>query len=108
MSGLGWALFPTPVGTCGIVWGPGGVRGVLLPERDDTGTRKRLQQRHPDAIEAAPPPDIQGVIAKIVALLAGEKVVFAEAPLDLTDVPDFHRRVYEVARAIPPGETLTY
>ena len=23
-------------------------------------------------------------------------------------VPDFHRRVYQVARTIPPGKTLTY
>ncbi len=28
--------------------------------------------------------------------------------LDLEQVPPFHRRVYEVARTIPPGSTLTY
>jgi methylated-DNA-[protein]-cysteine S-methyltransferase len=26
----------------------------------------------------------------------------------MEDVPEFHRRVYDVARAIPPGETLSY
>mgnify|MGYP006186833123 CR=1 FL=1 len=31
-----------------------------------------------------------------------------EAPLDLSRTPEFHARVYEIARAIPPGETLTY
>lgn len=29
-------------------------------------------------------------------------------PLDLSGVPDFHRRVYEAVRRIPPGRTRTY
>ena len=29
-------------------------------------------------------------------------------PLDLESVPAFHRRVYEVARTIKPGTTLSY
>ena len=29
-------------------------------------------------------------------------------PLDMADVPDFNRRVYEVARTVPPGATITY
>ena len=29
-------------------------------------------------------------------------------PLDLDAAPDFHRKVYEVARTIAPGRTLTY
>lgn len=28
--------------------------------------------------------------------------------LDMTGVPDFHRRVYDIVRCIPPGQTLTY
>jgi methylated-DNA-[protein]-cysteine S-methyltransferase len=28
--------------------------------------------------------------------------------LDLEDVPAFNRGVYDIARAIPPGKTLTY
>src|SRR4029079_6784817 len=28
--------------------------------------------------------------------------------LDMAQVPPFHRRVYEVARTIPPGATLSY
>jgi O6-methylguanine-DNA--protein-cysteine methyltransferase len=31
-----------------------------------------------------------------------------EVPLDLSNVPDFHRRVYEIVRRIPPGRTMTY
>lgn len=28
--------------------------------------------------------------------------------LDIADVPDFNRSVYDIARTIPPGSTLTY
>ena len=44
----------------------------------------------------------------IVALLRGEKRDLREIALDLDGVPDFNRRVYELARTIPPGSTLTY
>ncbi|RZJ10583.1 MAG: MGMT family protein, partial [Haliea sp.] len=32
----------------------------------------------------------------------------SDIPLDMAGVPPFHRRVYEIARAIPPGRVLTY
>jgi methylated-DNA-[protein]-cysteine S-methyltransferase len=48
------------------------------------------------------------VIDDIVALLNGEKRDFGNAKLDLEAIPPFHRRVYDIARAIPPGEVLTY
>ncbi len=38
----------------------------------------------------------------------GAKVDLSAAPLDVSCVPEFNARVYEIARAIPPGETLTY
>lgn len=108
MGEPGWTLFSTEIGSCGIVWGPAGILGVCLPEHDEAATRQRVRHRHPDAIEAAPPPAVAGVIAGVVALLAGEKVDFSDALLDRTGVPEFHRRVYEAAVAIPFGETLTY
>ena len=102
------ARFPTTIGPCAIVWGVAGILGVLLPERDEARTRERLRRRWPEAVEAASPAAVEDVMAGIVALLAGEKVDFANAVLDLSAVPDFNRRVYDVARGIPPGETLTY
>jgi methylated-DNA-[protein]-cysteine S-methyltransferase len=41
-------------------------------------------------------------------LLAGEPDDLTDIPLDLDGVPDFNRGVYEIARAIPPGKTITY
>ena len=108
MSELGFALFDTAIGCCGIVWSGRGVVGVQLPERSETATRSRVQRRFPMARGAAPPADVQRVIDDIVALLAGEQRPLGGVMLDLQDVPDFNRRVYEVARTIQAGATLTY
>ena len=42
------------------------------------------------------------------ALLRGEASDLTAIALDIEDLPAFNRRVYEVARAIPPGATLSY
>jgi methylated-DNA-[protein]-cysteine S-methyltransferase len=108
MNETGFTFFDTAVGRCGIAWGSRGVVAVLLPEKTDAAARARLLRRRPDAREATPPPEIQRAIDDIVALLAGEARDLADVPLDLGVVPAFPRRVYEVARTIQPGSTLSY
>jgi len=44
----------------------------------------------------------------MAALLQGEPRDLREIPVHAERVPDLNRRVYEIARAIPPGETRTY
>jgi methylated-DNA-[protein]-cysteine S-methyltransferase len=51
---------------------------------------------------------VQHAIDGIVALLSGTATDLSTVPLDMERVPAFDRGVYEVARTIPPGETLTY
>ena len=108
MTALNFALFDTAIGTCGIAWSGRGIVGVQLPETGETETRARLLRRFPDAREASQSADIQLVIDGIVALLAGEPSDLSNAVLDLDGVPEFNRRVYDVARGITPGATLTY
>jgi methylated-DNA-[protein]-cysteine S-methyltransferase len=67
-----------------------------------------MLHRFPAAGEARPPPAIQQAVDRIVALLRGEASDLSEIALDMDDVPAFHRRVYEMARTIPPGMTLSY
>jgi O-6-methylguanine DNA methyltransferase len=107
MTARGFALFPTAIGHVGIAWGEGGVVGVQLPEGREAATRERALQRF-GGVEEAPPPAVRRSIAAITALLRGEKTDLSAIPLDMDGVPPFHRRVYEVARAIPPGATLSY
>lgn len=108
MSRTGLALFDTALGRCGIAWGPRGIRAFQLPEASDELARQRLCRHCPGAAEAPPPEFVRQAIAAVVALLAGEKRDLSAIPLDLDGVPDFDRRVYAVARAIPPGRTMTY
>jgi methylated-DNA-[protein]-cysteine S-methyltransferase len=104
----GFAIFETPIGACGIAWGPHGITGLQLPESSAQATRTRLQRRWPGATETVPPAGVQRAIDRILALLAGEAVDLGDIALDLEAAPDFHRKVYEVARTIPPGQTMTY
>lgn len=102
------ALFDTPIGTCGVAWSKAGIAGMNLPEASAEATRARLQRRWPTAVEAAPPPEVARVLERVRALLAGKRDPLDDVTLDLAGLPPFNRRVYDVARAIPPGQTLTY
>lgn len=108
MSDLGFHLFATAIGSCGIVWDGRGVVGVQLPEKSERATRARIVRRFPAARETAPPPDIARTVTDIVALLAGEPKDLGAIGIDLDGVAEFDRRVYAVARTIPPGGTLSY
>ena len=108
MTTPGFTLFDTAIGRCGIAWGEGGIVGAALPGPSDAQMRGRFVERFPGTTETAPPASLIPVIDAVVALLRGEKVDLSEAPLDMAAVPPFHRRVYAVARRIPPGRTMTY
>jgi methylated-DNA-[protein]-cysteine S-methyltransferase len=108
MTGHHFTIFDTAIGRCGIVWGERGIISVQLPMGDEKKTRTRLQQRHDDLIEAPPPANVQSAIDGIVELLDGKPNDLADVVLDLDGVPEFNRGVYDIARKIPPGQTLTY
>lgn len=108
MTTHGFTAFDTAIGACALVWGDGGIVGAFLPERDEAALRARVARRFPDAAESPPPAEVAEAVAGVVSLLGGEKRDLRDIALDMAAVPPFHRRVYAVARAIPPGETLTY
>ena len=104
----GYALFDTAIGRCGIAWSERGIAGVQLPEGRDAATKARLARRHPGWREAPPPPAVQAAIEAMVRLLQGEAHDLGPIVLDMDGVAPFDRLVYEVARTIPPGQTLRY
>jgi len=103
-----YTLFETAIGWAGVAWADKGLVGVYLPEADRENARRSFLRRFPDAAEAAPSPMAEAAIAGIRELLAGEPNALLDVPIDIARVPEFNARVYEIARAIPPGETLTY
>jgi methylated-DNA-[protein]-cysteine S-methyltransferase len=108
MQALGFCIFDTPIGRCGIAWSERGICALQLPERAEAQTRHRLQRRCYGARELPPPVRVETAITAIVALLSGERRELNAIDLDMEGVPPFHQRVYEVTRAIPVGATLTY
>ena len=82
--------------------------GVQLPQAREIETRRRLFQLFPDARELRPSPEIQSVIDGIAALLRGKAADLSEVRLDMTGILPFNARVYDFARSIPRGETMTY
>jgi methylated-DNA-[protein]-cysteine S-methyltransferase len=101
-----YCMFDTAVGPCGVAWTERGLTRVQLPEADRSATEQRMRQGCSGAGNA--PPEVGRVIAGIERYLAGEKIDFAFATLDLTGIGTFHRQVYDAARRIGWGETTTY
>lgn len=108
MTGQHFAIFHTQIGACGVIWGERGITGVQLPMGSEDKTRKRIHQRNGDIGEGEPPAEVKRAIAAMTELLAGKPNDLAEIVLDLDGVPEFNRGVYDIARKIPPGQTLTY
>jgi methylated-DNA-[protein]-cysteine S-methyltransferase len=108
MTAEGFAIFDTPIGACGMAWNARAIVGLQLPDASPERTRSRLRRRWTGAVEATPPPLVQQAIERVRTLLKGEAVDLSDVPLDLDGTPEFHRRVYELARTIPPGQTMTY
>ena len=103
-----YTLFDTTIGRCGAAWNSAGFAGVQLPEKTDTDTRTRLLRFNPTAEEETPKGAIRRGVEEIQSLLEGKKKSLRALQLDMRGIADFHARVYETARIIPPGKTRTY
>jgi methylated-DNA-[protein]-cysteine S-methyltransferase len=104
----GFTLFDTAIGTCGVAWNEHGLTGVQLPQTEGGDPRARLARRHPLAAEQQPPRSVAEAIAGMQALLSGEPRDLLEVELDTSGLAPLSAQVYEISRAIPPGQTLTY
>ena len=107
MSTHGFAITPTAIGAFGVVWGEGGIARTWMHDPTIDATRRHILHAFPRATEQAPPWDVRAAMDDVAALLAGERRSTGIG-LDTRSIPEFDRRVYEVARTIPPGETMTY
>lgn len=104
----GWCLFSTEIGACGIAWRGDALTGVQLPETDEARTRARMARQCPGVEEREPPAWVHEIVLRIQHLLQGAHDELSDVPLDMSNIPPFHQRVYAITRAIPPGATRTY
>ena len=108
MPASGFALFDTAIGRCAMAWGERGICGVQLPEGSPSATRRRMSLRFPGFVESAPPATVQRAVDRVITLLRGEATDLTQIALDMERIAPFQRRVYELARTIPSGKTLSY
>jgi len=108
MTGIRYALFATAIGQAAIAWGEHGVMAVQIPAASESQTRMRVLRMFPGVSEESPPAAVQSAIDRITDLLDGKPADLSSIVIDTAQVPEFHRRVYAIARGIPPGHTLTY
>ncbi|GGH15717.1 methylated-DNA--[protein]-cysteine S-methyltransferase [Alsobacter metallidurans] len=92
-------VFETAIGECALAWTDRGISKLWLPGGS-------LPQG--DSTYEHSPAWLAGAVDAIQRLLLGQRVDLCFIPVDLRAAPDFHRKVYVVARSIPPGRAMTY
>jgi O-6-methylguanine DNA methyltransferase len=110
-----YCLFETPLGACGIAWKergtsriPPAVTFFHLPEATRSLTDTGIAGSSGGRKARVPPPHIAGIIGKVQKHLRGEVQDFLDIVVDLDGAGPFARQVYEAARNIPAGRTVTY
>jgi methylated-DNA-[protein]-cysteine S-methyltransferase len=106
-----YSLFKTPIGWCGIAWSDAGVTRLHLPELNREATERRLKDLTGAEKARERPPIVDQVARAIQRHLAGAAGATRDLnniALDLGGASAFERRVYDAARTIPWGQTLSY
>ncbi|HEY5818883.1 MAG TPA: methylated-DNA--[protein]-cysteine S-methyltransferase [Mesorhizobium sp.] len=105
-------LFETALGCAGLAWSDDGVTRVLTPERDRSAVERRLLRLAGADIAYVAPVHLPKEIAAAVQLLsryaAGEEIDFTPVKVDLAGVDAFRLAIYDAARQLRFGETVTY
>jgi methylated-DNA-[protein]-cysteine S-methyltransferase len=107
-QGLCFTIAPTALGAVGVAWGNRGIVQSWMHAGTQERARAQIRRQFPGAVETEPPPSVATAVRDVADLLAGESRDLRGAELDTAGIPEFDRRVYDLARAIPPGSTMTY
>jgi AraC family transcriptional regulator of adaptative response/methylated-DNA-[protein]-cysteine methyltransferase len=104
---LRFAIAPCSLGRVLVAATARGVSAILLGD-EDAALEADLRARFPRASFVAPEPGFADVVAQVVRLVDEPARAQALAlPLDIRGTA-FQRRVWELLRAIPAGETWSY
>ena len=101
-----YALIDSDLGTFGLAWTDLGVARVALPAADRARTEIWIS-REP-AEPGFPERDLATLPLMLRDYAAGAPIDFSAVPVDLSEVPEFNRRVYAEALKLGYGETTTY
>ncbi len=101
--------FQTSMGWVGIAVSERGLRAAVLPRPTEAEAWEALA----DEVGVMPVPDAENLLlSEVASRLArfydGEAVDFDDIPLDDSVGTEFRRKVWDVVRRIPRGQTLSY
>lgn len=100
-----YGMVQTAAGWAALVERDGKVLGVVLPAETPDHAHAQVAEGWPNA--RYDPATLAEVQSGIRDYFAGQPVKF-NAPLDLSDLPPFRRRVLEACQQIPYGQRRTY
>jgi len=105
-------LFETSLGWMGIAWSDQGVTRVLTPQRDRQDCERRLMRFASGETKGVETVGLPPFVAEAVGLLtryaAGETIDFSPVKVDLESIEPFRLDIYDAARKLKFGETVTY
>jgi methylated-DNA-[protein]-cysteine S-methyltransferase len=107
-AAIGYTLFDTAFGVCGIAWSKCGVVRLALPERTPAETETRVRRQAETNARVQPPRVIATIIRKVQRYFEGDAIDFSQVAIDLSAEPDFERRVYKALRGVSWGLTVSY
>jgi O-6-methylguanine DNA methyltransferase len=105
-EGLGYAVFPTVMGWMALAASAQGLVEVVLPRPTPEDVLARMQARWPQA-RPLPTEEAEPLVKPFQDYLEG-KCTDLEMPVDLSSHTSFRRKVWEVTRHIPYGQTRSY
>jgi methylated-DNA-[protein]-cysteine S-methyltransferase len=98
-----YSLIDTAIGTMGLGWTERGVARFALPGRDRAAVEELFLRLGAVAGRAD-----TALAAAVIAYGEGERIEFADTPVDFEGISDFNRSVYEDILQLKWGETTTY
>ncbi|MDD5051253.1 MAG: methylated-DNA--[protein]-cysteine S-methyltransferase [Sulfuricurvum sp.] len=115
MNPTEFSLFDTAIGKCGIIWkdpdhakGDQHVIGFQLPEATEQLTEARIVERWKANRARIIPMWIDDIIKRVKLHFKGKNQDFCDIKLDLDGIGSFAKQIYDTARAIPSGQTMSY
>ncbi|HET7025425.1 MAG TPA: methylated-DNA--[protein]-cysteine S-methyltransferase, partial [Gemmatimonadales bacterium] len=103
-----YILFDTSFGRSGIAWDERGITRIQLAEGSAAETAARLEAHGARRARGTPPAHVADAAQRVRRHLAGKVQDFGPVPLALESLPAPRRRIYEAARKVPAGSTITY
>ena len=104
-------VFDTAIGPTGLAWNDVGITALQLPEATAAKTRIRLVAKSGEGVAwtvKSAPPWVRDAVARVQTHLGGEPQDLTCVRLDFARVAPFTSRVYEAARRVATGKTVSY